>query len=154
MQTVNPQTIWSECVYLKKKSFYKEFAIFSVINFIIGRSGIVKKWVFWHYWFATNCRGHLNCEFANNLVRLCLFEEKFSLQENLRCHYRQRRRNLRCFRYCKVLLFCVVVLRQLLSCNMFVLFSFVSLLLLIHSCFCIPKKLYKHEFYYAIPVFL
>ena len=73
------------CLFEKKLSLFKEVAIFSIniISFKIGFIGTVKFSFFRHFWFRTSCIGYVNCESAKDLVRMCLFEEKWSLFKEL-----------------------------------------------------------------------
>ena len=73
------------CLFKNKLSLFKEVAIFSIniISFKIGFIGTVKFSFFRHFWFRTSCIGYVNCESAKDLVRMCLFEEKWSLFKEL-----------------------------------------------------------------------
>ena len=72
-------------LFEKKLSFFKEVAIFS-INIIVFKIGFIGLWnnaVFRHFGFRTRCMSYMNYESAKDLIRLCLFEKKFSLFEEV-----------------------------------------------------------------------
>ena len=65
-------------LFEKKLSLFKEVAVFPTISFnfflVLRNSAIFRN-----SWFRTSCMGYVNCESANKMARILLFEKKLSL---------------------------------------------------------------------------
>ena len=75
-------------LFENKFSLIKEVAIFSIIDFKNRFYWYVEILLFFrHFWIKTSCMGYMNCESAEDLVRMYLFEKKLTLYKEVAIFY-------------------------------------------------------------------